>query len=103
MNTTFLIKISLQSQELQNSSSGLGVGDIFAIVLGILIPIVAFLSFYITRKLIEKQLKENPPISEAQIRAMFMSMGRKPSESQIRQTMNSMKNVKGKNQYKKRK
>ncbi|NQX83246.1 MAG: YneF family protein [Mycoplasmataceae bacterium] len=83
-------------------SSGLCAGDIVAIVLGVLIPIIIFLTFYITRKLIEKQLKDNPPISEAQIRAMFMSMGRKPSEAQIRNTMNSMKNAKN-NSFKKRK
>ena len=78
-------------------------GDIAAIVLGVSIPIIIFLTFYITRKLIEKQLKQNPPISEAQIRAMFASMGRKPSEAQIRNTMNSMKNAKKNNPYKKRK
>ncbi|BDU67591.1 MAG: membrane protein [Candidatus Tyloplasma litorale] len=78
-------------------------GDIAAIVLGVSIPIIIFLTFYITRKLIEKQLKQNPPISEAQIRAMFASMGRKPSEAQIRNTMNSMKNAKKSNPYKKRK
>mgnify|MGYP002514386318 CR=1 FL=1 len=38
----------------------------------------------------EKQLKENPPINEKMIRAMFMQMGRKPSEAQIRQVMKSM-------------
>ena len=92
------------NQILSSSSDSLGAGDIAAIVLGCLIPIIIFLTFYITRKLIEKQLKENPPITEAQIRAMFMSMGRKPSEAQIRNTMNSMKNAKGgNNKYKKRK
>ena len=39
----------------------------------------------------EKQLRENPPITEKQIRAMYSQMGRKPSEAQIRQIMNSMK------------
>lgn len=94
--------IQMLSEQI-SGGSGLGVGDIIAIVLGLLIPIVIFLTFYITRKLIEKQLRQNPPISEAQIRAMFMSMGRKPSEAQIRNTMNSMKNAKSGNQYKKRK
>lgn len=68
------------------------------------IPIAGFLGFYITKKLIEKQLRNNPPISEAQIRAMFLSMGRKPSESQIKQVINSMKKAKSSdNKYKKRK
>ncbi|MFI3283788.1 MAG: YneF family protein [Erysipelotrichaceae bacterium] len=48
------------------------------------------LGFFFTRKYFEKQLKENPPISEKMIRAMFLQMGRKPSEAQIRQIMKSM-------------
>jgi uncharacterized protein YneF (UPF0154 family) len=67
------------------------IGSIMAIVMGILVPIAGFAGYYITKKLIEKQLKESPPISEGQVRAMFMSMGRKPSEAQIRNTMNSIK------------
>ncbi|MBQ9328297.1 MAG: YneF family protein [Solobacterium sp.] len=50
----------------------------------------ALLGFYFTRKQFEKQLKENPPITEKQIRAMFMQMGRKPSEAQIKAVMKSM-------------
>ncbi|WP_342269416.1 YneF family protein [Spiroplasma endosymbiont of Aspidapion aeneum] len=49
------------------------------------------LGFVITRKMIKKQLKDNPPITEKQIRAMYMSMGRKPSESDIKKTMNAFK------------
>ncbi len=48
------------------------------------------LGYYFTRKQFEKQLKENPPVSEKMIRAMFLQMGRKPSEAQIRQIMKSM-------------
>lgn len=54
----------------------------------------AGLGFYFTRRSIEKQLKENPPVNEKMIRAMFMQMGRKPSEAQIKQVMKNM------NQYK---
>lgn len=50
------------------------------------------LGFVITRKLVKRELKKNPPINENMIRAMFMSMGRKPSEAQIRAVMNNMKN-----------
>ena len=39
----------------------------------------------------EKELREHPPVTEKQIRAMYMSMGRKPSEAQIRQTMKAFK------------
>ena len=42
----------------------------------------------------EKQLKENPPITEKMIRVMFAQMGRKASEAQIRQVMRSMQNAK---------
>ena len=47
-------------------------------------------TFFLTRKYFEKQLKENPPINEKMVRAMFMQMGRKPSEAQIRSVMKSM-------------
>ena len=50
----------------------------------------ALFSFYFTRKNFEKQLKENPPVTEKMIRAMFMQMGRKPSEAQIKAVMRSM-------------
>lgn len=47
--------------------------------------------FFIARLLIKREMKKNPPINENMIRAMFMSMGRKPSEAQIRQVMNSVR------------
>ena len=50
----------------------------------------AILGFYFTKKKFEKELKENPPINEKMIRAMFLQMGRKPSEAQIKQIMKSM-------------
>lgn len=80
----------------------MGIGSIMAIVMGVLVPIAGFLGFFITKKLIEKQLRQNPPISEAQIRTMFMQMGRKPSEAQIRNVMSSVKGT-NKSTYKKRK
>lgn len=46
--------------------------------------------FFIARKLMQNELKKHPPIDEAQIRAMFMAMGRKPSEAQIKSVMKSM-------------
>lgn len=48
------------------------------------------LGFFFTRRYMEKKIKENPPINEKMIRAMFMQMGRKPSEAQIRSIMKSM-------------
>lgn len=46
--------------------------------------------FFITRKIFTKQLKENPPINEKMIRAMFRSMGRAPSEKQVREIMRNV-------------
>ena len=51
----------------------------------------AILGFFLARRYTKKYLAENPPINEAMIRAMYTSMGRKPSEKQVRQTMNAMK------------
>jgi len=50
----------------------------------------AAISFFVTKSKFEKQLKENPPINEKMIRAMYSQMGRKPSEAQIRAIMKSM-------------
>ncbi|AHF57710.1 MULTISPECIES: YneF family protein [Spiroplasma] len=52
------------------------------------------LGFIITKKIVQKQLRDNPPITEKQIRAMYMQMGRKPSEADIKKVMNSMKRAK---------
>lgn len=50
----------------------------------------AAISFFVTKSKFEKQLKENPPINEKMIRAMYSQMGRKPSEAQIRAIMKTM-------------
>lgn len=65
-------------------------GGWFAIVIvALVIGLVG--GFFGARKLLKRELEKNPPINENMIRAMFMSMGRKPSEAQIRSVMNSMK------------
>lgn len=68
-------------------------GMIVGIVIGVAL-ITGILTFVIVRKLFEKQLRENPPITEKMIRVMFAQMGRKASETQIKQIMRSMKNAK---------
>jgi uncharacterized protein len=62
--------------------------SLLSLIVGLLVG--GGLGYYFTRKTFIKQLKENPPINEKMIRAMFMQMGRKPSEAQIRQIMKSM-------------
>lgn len=51
----------------------------------------AVAGFFIARWYFKRELQKNPPINENMIRAMFMQMGRKPSEAQIKAVMNSMK------------
>ncbi len=55
----------------------------------------AVAGFFGARYFFKKQLEKNPPVNEQMIRAMFMQMGRKPSEAQIRNVMNSMKKNSG--------
>lgn len=69
--------------------SGEWLGLVFAaLIIGLAVGV------FLTRKLVQREMKKNPPINEKMIRAMFVSMGRKPSEAQIKQVMNSMKNQK---------
>ncbi|MBO6022349.1 YneF family protein [bacterium] len=72
------------------------VAMVCGIFFGTLLGIIAGLAigFIATKKYYDKSLKENPPITEEQIRIMFSQMGRKPTEKQVRQIMYSMKNPK---------
>ena len=65
-------------------------GAWFGLVMGALV-LGAIGGFFFARWLFNRQLKKNPPISEQQIRLMYQSMGRKPSEKDIRRIMNQMK------------
>lgn len=66
--------------------------EVWSFVLYLALALIAgfVIGFFVARALIKKQLKENPPVNEKMIRAMFMQMGRKPSEAQIRAVMKSM-------------
>ena len=50
--------------------------------------------FFISRAVFKKQLKKNPPVNEKMIRALYMQMGRKPSEAQVKQAMKAMNQFK---------
>ena len=58
------------------------------IIIGVIIG--AIIGFFGARYMFKKQLRKNPPINEKMIRAMYMDMGRKPSETQIRKIMASV-------------
>ena len=66
--------------------------QIWLFVLYLILALIAggVAGFFITRYIFQKQLKENPPVNEKMIRAMFRSMGRTPSEKQIREIMRNM-------------
>ena len=68
----------------------LPVGGFVGILVGAVI-LALIGGFLAARWVFKRQLQKNPPINENMIRAMFMQMGRKPSEAQIRAVMNSMK------------
>ena len=65
---------------------GLAVGIPISFIIG------AILGYFISMKIIKKQLRKHPPITEAQVKAMYAKMGRKPSETQIKEIMRSFKN-----------
>ncbi|MCF0217448.1 MAG: YneF family protein [Malacoplasma sp.] len=70
-------------------------GLVLGLSLGLGIPISLFvgavIGYILAGKYFKKQLKENPPITESQIRMMYQQMGRKPSEKQIKQIMATFK------------
>ncbi|MBQ9900508.1 MAG: YneF family protein [Acholeplasmatales bacterium] len=67
----------------------------FIIIVVIAILVAAVVTFFVTRKIFQNQLKKNPPINEATIRAMMTQMGRTPSEKQVRAVMRSMDEANG--------
>jgi len=64
------------------------VWQVVCLVVGLIIGGIA--GFFMARRYFEKMQRENPPVNEKMIRAMFLQMGRKPSEAQIKQVMKSM-------------
>ena len=62
--------------------------DILSLILGLAIGLL--IGFFAARYFFKKNLKKNPPINEKMIRAMFMEMGRKPNETQIKRIMKSI-------------
>ena len=58
---------------------------IAALVVGLIV------GFFLARWFFKRQLEKNPPINEAMIRALYQSVGRKPSEADIQRTMAAVK------------
>lgn len=62
--------------------------DILQVLIGLIVGGV--LGFFISRKLMTKYLKKNPPINEDMIRTLMSGMGRTPTEKQVKQMMKQM-------------
>ena len=59
------------------------------LVLALVVGLVG--GFFGARFFFKKQLEKNPPINEGMIRALYQSVGRKPSEADIQRTMNAVR------------
>ena len=57
-------------------------------IIGLIVGLV--IGFFASRYMFKQNLKKNPPINEKMIRAMFMEMGRKPNEAQIKRIMKNI-------------
>ena len=64
-------------------------GWIGVLVLALVVGLVA--GFFLARWFFKRQLEKNPPINEAMVRALYQSVGRKPSEADIQRTINAVK------------
>ncbi len=62
--------------------------DILQIALGFIAGGVV--GFFVSRKLIMKYMKKNPPINEEMIKTLMSGMGRTPTQKQVNQMMKQM-------------
>lgn len=62
--------------------------DILQIALGFIVGGVV--GFFVSRKLIMKYMKKNPPINEEMIKTLMSGMGRTPTQKQVNQMMKQM-------------
>ena len=62
--------------------------DILQIFIGFIIGGVV--GFFVSRKLMMKYLKQNPPINEEMIKTLMSGMGRTPTQKQVNQMMKQM-------------
>ncbi|GAB2025782.1 YneF family protein [Lactovum odontotermitis] len=63
-----------------------------AIVLVVIGALAGFAGgIFLTQRQTKKMLLENPPLNEDAIRMMMGNMGRKPSETQVQQTLRQIR------------
>jgi uncharacterized protein YneF (UPF0154 family) len=59
---------------------------------GLIVGLV--IGFFVSRFVMQRYLKKNPPINEQMIKVMMSQMGRTPTQKQINQMMKAMNNIK---------
>ena len=66
--------------------------EVWQLILYIVLALIGggVAGFFIAKTMLSKQIKDNPPINEKMIRAMVRSMGRTPSEKQVREVMKNV-------------
>ena len=62
--------------------------DILQIALGFIAGGVV--GFFVSRKVMMKYMKNNPPINEEMIKTLMSGMGRTPTQKQVNQMMKQM-------------
>ena len=65
-------------------------GWILAIIIPFFLVVGIVIGFIFTRLLIKKYMDKNPPINEDVIRTLYQEMGRKPSERQIQNMLQTI-------------
>ena len=63
--------------------------DLLYVFGGLVVGLI--IGFFVAKHLMQKQIKDNPPINEEMIKALMRGMGRNPSQKQVNQLMNQMK------------
>jgi len=62
--------------------------DILMIIIGLIGGLV--IGIFVSRKLMMKYMKKNPPINEEMIKTLMSGMGRTPNQKQVNQMMKQM-------------
>ena len=62
--------------------------DVLQVLLGFIVGGVV--GFFVSRKVMTKYLKKNPPINEEMIKTLMSGMGRTPTQKQVNQMMKQM-------------
>ena len=65
-------------------------GAVIGLAIGLFV-VGLVVGFFAARWFFKRQLEKNPPINEAMVRALYQSVGRKPSEADIQRTINAVK------------